>query len=57
MTECPDKRMDELETANQQLNDSLKACHELVAELRGKLVANFNEPPLPDNDRLADEAN
>ena len=57
MTESPDQRIDELETANQQLNDSLKACHELVAELRGKLVANFNEPPLPDNDRLADEAN
>lgn len=43
--ETPLKR---LEKANQQLEESLRACHHLVAEYRAKLAANGNEPLLLD---------
>ena len=36
-------QIEELEQTNQQLQESLKACHELVAEYRAKLAANGNE--------------
>ena len=32
----------ELEKANHQLRESLKTCHDLVAEYRSKLAANGN---------------
>ena len=42
-----DPNMEQLEEANQQLQESLKACHDLVAQYRSKLAANGNDPPLP----------
>ncbi len=41
-----DPKVEQLEATNQQLRDSLKACHELVAEFRSKLAANGNAPLL-----------
>lgn len=40
-----DPRIEQLQEANQQLQESLKACHELVAEYRHKLAANSNAAP------------
>ncbi len=40
-----DPRIEQLEAANQQLQEGLKACHELVAQYRSKLAANQNDPP------------
>ena len=39
-------RVEQLEEANQQLQDSLKACRDLVAQYRSKLAANGNRPLL-----------
>ncbi len=39
-------RNDELESANAQLNASLKHCRELVSQFRSKLIANQDEPPV-----------
>ena len=38
-----DPAIERLEEANQQLQDSLQACHELVARYRSKLAANGND--------------
>lgn len=36
--------IDELESANAQLSESLKNCRELVSEFRAQLAANQNDP-------------
>lgn len=41
-----ESQIEELEEANQQLQEGLKACHELVVEYRAKLAANGNDPLL-----------
>jgi hypothetical protein len=41
-----DPAIEQLEEANHQLQESLRACHELVAEYRLKLAANRNDPLL-----------
>ena len=54
-----DKRaeIETLEEANQQLQESLKACHDLVAEYRSKLAANGNQPLLfKHDDDISDAA-
>ena len=40
-------KVEQLEEANQQLQDSLKACHDLVAQYRSKLAAKGNDPLFP----------
>jgi hypothetical protein len=50
-----DPRVERLEAANQQLQEGLKACQELVEHYRSKLAANRNDLPLlreraPDDD-------
>jgi hypothetical protein len=39
-------RIDQLEEANERLHAGLRQCHALVADLREKLAANVNDPPL-----------
>ena len=51
-----DPRIEQLEEANHQLQESLKACHDLVAEYRGKLAANLNAPALLGRSEPDDEA-
>lgn len=46
-----DPRIEQLEEASQQLQESLKACHDLVAQFRAKLTAKEIDPsPLNDNE-------
>lgn len=40
-------KVERLGEENQRLRESLKACHNLVAEYRSKLAANGNDPLLP----------
>ena len=59
--ELPGSSMDghkaqQLEETNQRLRESLKACHELVAEYRSKLAANGNDPLLPNESEHDSEA-
>ena len=37
----------DLQAANQELQESLDRCHDLVAEYRSKLAANVNTPEDP----------
>lgn len=55
-TEDEGPKIEQLREANQQLQESLKACHELVARYRSKLAANANEPFLIKNGDQADDA-
>lgn len=41
-----DSKIGQLEEANQQLQESLKACHDLVAQYRSRLAANEIDPLL-----------
>ena len=43
---------DEHLQASEKLQESLKACNELVADLRSKLAANSNEPLDRDHDQF-----
>ena len=50
-------RIELLEETNQQLQDSLRNCRELVAEYWAKLAANGNQPLLlKERDRDSDAA-
>ena len=56
VTECRVDKMEnktpevaDLQAANQELQDSLDRCHELVAEYRSKLAANVNTPEASDS--------
>jgi hypothetical protein len=40
-------KVEQLGEENQRLRESLKACHNLVAEYRSKLAANGNDLLLP----------
>ena len=52
-----DLQIEELVEVNQQFQDGLQACQELVAEYRAKLGANENEPMLlNESDRDSDAA-
>lgn len=47
MSNNADREMAALERANDNLQNSLKRCQELVSDLRNSLVANSNEPMAP----------
>lgn len=48
-----DPHKEHLEQASEQFEQSLKACQQLVADLRNKLAANNNEPLEPDEQDMA----
>lgn len=51
-----DSKIEQLETANQQLQEGLRACQELVAQYRSKLAANRNDPLLLNESRSDNDA-